>query len=58
MSLCLGNDKESFDECYIFLYLQKKHQWNEHLTYDISENKVVVPVGCMQRPLTTPAGYE
>lgn len=49
---------EALMSIIFFLYLQKKHQWNEHLTYDISENKVVMPVGCMQRPLTTPAGYE
>lgn len=58
MSLCLDNDKGTFDEYYIFLYLQRKHQWNEHLKYGISETKAVMPVGCMQRPLTTPAAYE
>lgn len=58
LCLCLGNDKGTFDEYYIFLYLQKEYQWNEHLKYDISESKAVMSVGCMQRPLMIPAGYE
>lgn len=58
MSLCLGNDKGTLDEYSIFLYLQRKHQWNEHVKYDVSETKAILPVGYMQRPLMTPAGYE